>query len=126
MNKSDEIEDSVKRRKMKEELDAILDDCIDRMKAGESLEDCLASYSEYAQDLEPLLRTVSGFGDAHIPVPRPAPKATARQRFQAESVRLNQAMAKPRRGLAPHRNWSCYPPADYRDQRRSLLCAGDF
>ena len=41
------------------EYDVILDDCDDLISSGESsLEECLASYPEYAAQLEPILITV--------------------------------------------------------------------
>ncbi len=39
------------------EFENILNECLDRMLKGETVESCLASYSKYAKELEPLLRT---------------------------------------------------------------------
>ena len=36
-------------------FDTILDECVDRVNRGESIEDCLAGYPEHAEELEPLL-----------------------------------------------------------------------
>lgn len=36
-------------------LTEILNDCIDRLAAGQSVQDCLAAYPEYAADLHPML-----------------------------------------------------------------------
>ena len=38
-------------------VDDILNECIERLAAGETVEQCLASYPDYAVELEPLLRT---------------------------------------------------------------------
>ena len=38
-------------------VDDVLNECIERLAAGETVEQCLASYPDYAVELEPLLRT---------------------------------------------------------------------
>ena len=38
-------------------VDDILNECIERLAAGETVEQCLASYPDFAVELEPLLRT---------------------------------------------------------------------
>ena len=43
---------------MADNFDRILDECIDRINRGQSLEDCLADYPEYVKQLEPLLRAL--------------------------------------------------------------------
>ncbi|MDP2743597.1 MAG: DUF4382 domain-containing protein [Dehalococcoidia bacterium] len=43
---------------MASDFDRILDECIDRLGRGESLEACLAAYPEHAKPLEPLLRAM--------------------------------------------------------------------
>ncbi len=44
--------------KKTEEFNNILDDCLERLLfKGETIEQCLQSYPEYAADIEPLLRT---------------------------------------------------------------------
>ena len=42
---------------MTQKIEDILDDCLERMFKGESLEDCLKAYPEQAPELEPLLKT---------------------------------------------------------------------
>jgi len=42
----------------KSEFDNILNECLERLISGESIETCLADYPAYADELEPLLRTV--------------------------------------------------------------------
>lgn len=68
---------------MTDNLDALLDECIDRINTGESLEECLASYPEHAERLEPLLRSILDIRATCSPMPSPAAKAAARQRFYA-------------------------------------------
>jgi hypothetical protein len=41
------------------DLATILDDCVHRMRGGESVEDCLADYPEQAAELAPMLRAAS-------------------------------------------------------------------
>ena len=38
--------------------DNILNECVERLLRGETVEQCLESYPEHAVELEPLLRTV--------------------------------------------------------------------
>jgi hypothetical protein len=68
---------------MTDNLDALLDECIDRINTGESLEECLASYPEHAERLEPLLRSILDIRATCSPMPSPAAKAAARQRLYA-------------------------------------------
>jgi hypothetical protein len=68
---------------MSRDFDQILDECIDRMNGGEGIEECLASYPEHAQELEPALRAIFDIRAAYSFTPIPAAKATARQRFYA-------------------------------------------
>ncbi len=43
---------------MTDNLDEILDECLDRISRGESLDACLADYPEYVGQLEPLLQAM--------------------------------------------------------------------
>ena len=40
---------------MNKDFDKILDECIDRLNRGESLESCLADYPDYSKELKGLL-----------------------------------------------------------------------
>jgi len=42
-------------------IEDILDNCLERIFKGESIEDCLKDYPEHASELEPLLKTSSSF-----------------------------------------------------------------
>ena len=78
-------------------FDKILDECIDRINRGESLESCLADYPEYVEQLEPLLQTVLQTKGTYSFVPSTNTKRVARQRF---SVAL-EALEKKREARQP-------------------------
>lgn len=67
----------------------ILDECLDRLRAGDSIEACLTRYPGYADELEPLLETVH-FAQALRATEPPRPEALARERnlFLTEAARL--------------------------------------
>jgi len=71
-------------------VEDILNECIERVMGGESIEACLARYPEHAPELEPLLRVAVATATASQVEPRPGFKAEARYRLQA-------ALQKPRR-----------------------------
>ncbi len=75
----------------------VLNDCLDRMFKGESVEDCLALHAEFAQELEPLLRTAKAARIASTIQPRPEFKARARYDFMAAA---NELAAKKQRRSA--------------------------
>jgi len=55
----------------RDELLRALDDCLARLRAGETVEQCLAAYPQFRAELEPLLRTAQQV--AALPPERPAP-----------------------------------------------------
>jgi hypothetical protein len=65
------------------EFDNVLNECIERMLKGESVEACLAAYPEYAAALEPLLRTALDTRKAASIMPRPEFRQRAGYEFQA-------------------------------------------
>jgi hypothetical protein len=71
-------------------FDRILDECIDRINRGESLEACLADYPQYSEQLEPLLRTMVSTQMAYPFTPSTTAKRTARQRFNTALKELEQ------------------------------------
>ncbi|HEY92611.1 MAG TPA: DUF4382 domain-containing protein [Dehalococcoidia bacterium] len=73
---------------MANNFDKILDECIDRINQGESLEVCLADYPEYVGQLEPLLRAMLQIQGAYSFVPSASAKREARQHFNAALERL--------------------------------------
>jgi hypothetical protein len=75
---------------MADNFDRILDECIDRINRGQSLDDCLADYPEYVKQLEPLLRAMLQTQGAYSFVPSASAKREARQRFNAALNRLER------------------------------------
>ncbi len=75
---------------MADNFDRILDECIDRINRGESLEVCLGDYPEYVEQLEPLLRAMFQTTEAYSFVPSASTKRAARQRFNIALERLEQ------------------------------------
>ena len=69
--------------KKKKEFDNILDECLERLIKGETIEQCLASYPEQAAELEPLLQTVLVAQKASAVEPRPEFRERARYQFRA-------------------------------------------
>jgi hypothetical protein len=67
--------------KMKD-FDNILDECLQRLLAGESVEACLSRYPEHAAELEPLLKTARNTLKATDIRPRPEFRDRARYHFQ--------------------------------------------
>jgi hypothetical protein len=81
-------------------FDEILDECVDRMNRGESLEDCLAGHPEQAQELEPLLRAMFDTRTACAFRPSSEAKMAARRRFNAALADV-QRKREDRRPLVP-------------------------
>lgn len=65
------------------EFDNILDDCLERILAGESVESCLEWYQDQADELRPLLMTVAGARKAVDIKPRREFRDRAGYEFQA-------------------------------------------
>ena len=82
------------------DFDRILDECVDRINRGERLEDCLASYPEYTEELEPLLQAMLGTQTAYKFTPSPTTKQEARQRFNVALEELARRREE-RRALFP-------------------------
>lgn len=78
------------------ELDNILNKCLERLLSGETMEQCLASFPDYASELKPLLETALNVKKATTIQPRPEFRENARLQFQAA---LNKAEDKPRRSF---------------------------
>ena len=74
---------------MRDDIEKILDECIDRMNGGESLEDCLASYPEHVEELRPLLLAAGEIRNAELPVINQKAKSAAK-------IRLNAALVEKR------------------------------
>lgn len=68
---------------MPEEFDNILEECLERVLAGEPVKQCLQRYAGQAAELEPLLKTALDARDAAAITPRPEFREIARRDFQA-------------------------------------------
>ncbi len=76
------------------EFNNILDDCLERILEGETLEQCLERYPEQAAELKPLLEMVLAVKEASAVEPRPEFKARARYQFRSA---LQEKVAPQRR-----------------------------
>ncbi len=83
------------------EFNDILDRCLERIIQGETVEQCLASYPEYAAELEPLLRTALVTKKAVAIEPRPEFKAKARYQFRAAIAGLEAKKSRRFFGWQP-------------------------
>jgi len=88
---------------MSKGFEKILDECLERLIQGESVEECLARYPEQAAELEPLLRVALMAKEASSVEPRPELKAAARHRFQ--SAVSDMGHRRQRRGFALRWRW---------------------
>lgn len=85
-------------------IENILDDCLERILVrGESVDECLACYRQFADELEPLLRTAIATRKALAIEPRPEFKARARYQFY--SVLKEVASKKQRRFFGWQLRW---------------------
>jgi inhibitor of cysteine peptidase len=84
---------------MKDDIEKILDECIDRMNGGESLEDCLAGYPDRAEELRPLLLAVRGLGTAKLPAINQKAKSAAKIRLNAALVQKREEVGVMKRLL---------------------------
>jgi hypothetical protein len=65
---------------MLNEFERILDDCIDRINNGESIQSCMSRYPQYSEQLEPLLKASLRTKSVYSSAPSTR-KILARQRF---------------------------------------------
>ncbi len=87
---------------MARKFDQVLDECIERVLHGESLEDCLRSHPEHAGQLEPLLRTAMLTQKATSIEARPEFKA----RLRYEIASRARAAARPAPQKTPFLAWA--------------------
>ncbi len=66
---------------MNNEFDRVLDECIDRINRGESIEACLKDYPQQASELKPILNAMSLTRSSYSFTPSPDAKREARKRF---------------------------------------------
>ncbi len=90
-------------------LAALLDECYERLRAGESLSACLQRYPEHAQALAPLLETITQVSRLR-PVPERPREMAAQTRAQflanARRLRASQPVASLRERLAA--GWAAF------------------
>jgi hypothetical protein len=86
------------------DFDNILDECLERvLNKGKTIEQCLAGYSEYAVELEPMLRTALVAREASAIKPRPEFRERASYQFQAA---LREMEAKTGGGFFRWPRWA--------------------
>jgi len=84
------------------EFNNILDECLERLLVkGETIEQCLLSYPEYAAELEPLLHTVVATKEALAIQPRPEFKSEARYQFRLALQKVEPKRRMPFLGWHP-------------------------
>jgi hypothetical protein len=84
-------------KKKTREFNNILDECLERvLTKGETIEQCLAGYPEYAAELEPLLQTALEAKEATAIKPRPEFRERASYQFRSA---IREAESRGSRGL---------------------------
>ncbi len=86
-------------------FDDILNECLDRILRGETVDQCLQSYPEQAGELEPLLRTALAAKTASHIQPRPEFRARARYEFQSALRDMEARKSRRRSFLNWHWQW---------------------
>ena len=81
---------------MNKTLDLLLDECIDRINSGESIEECLADHPEHAAELKPLLMTLCDAGDICANMPEAEARSVAKQRLDSAATTSARASHKSR------------------------------
>jgi len=80
----------------------ILEECLERLLVnGETIEQCLGSYPEQADELEPLLQTALATKQASAIQPRPEFRAKARYQFRSALQEIEQKRRLPFFGWQP-------------------------
>ena len=88
--------------KKTKEFNNILNDCLERLLVkGETIEQCLQSYPDYAAEIEPLLQTAMATKKAVAIQPSPEFKARARYQFQSALREVKPKRALPLFGWQP-------------------------
>jgi hypothetical protein len=92
--------------KKDKELNNILDECLERILVnGETIEQCLERYPEYAAELKPLLLTATATNEAIVDV-TPSPEFKARARYQLRAEMAGSDVKKKRFFLAWQPRWA--------------------
>lgn len=80
-------------------FDKILDECIDRINSGQSLEDCLRLFPEFARELEPSLKAMHELHAQSDFVPSQAARTKGKERLSQAMAELEQKRQRPRPSL---------------------------
>ena len=91
---------------MVNDLDRILDECIDRINRGEGIDSTLADYPDYTEQLRPLLQAMLAAREAYSFVPSPGTKRAARERFNAALEVLERRREEREARFARLLSWS--------------------
>ncbi|MFC1866172.1 DUF4382 domain-containing protein [Chloroflexota bacterium] len=71
-------------------INKILDECIDRINSGESIESCLLGYPDHSEQLKPLLQVAVQSKKAYAFIPREEARMAAKRRLNAAIERRLQ------------------------------------
>ena len=77
------------------EFNDILDECLERLVKGGTIDECLASYPELAAELEPLLQTAMAARKASVIQPRPEFRTKARYQFHSALQAMESKKSRP-------------------------------
>ena len=91
--------------RQEERFNNILNECLDRILKGETVEKCLLSYPEQAKELEPLLQTAKAARVISSVQPRPEFKAEARRQFQAALIEMKVNQNEHKAHVARRWQW---------------------
>jgi hypothetical protein len=84
---------------MSKDFDLVIDECIDRMNSGESVEQCLARYPKYAAELGPMLLTLRDTGDICSTMPGAEARSKVKQQIESAAMTSNTSSHSSRRIL---------------------------
>lgn len=112
---------------MEQNIELILDICIDEMRKGKSIDECLADYPQYADELKPLLHLAGQIEDLPLPVPSFEAISDAlinigkeMERGGAATTEISEALVPSQRDILPQKGFA--PPMKKR-KSFSLLSA---
>lgn len=93
---------------MKHDVEAALDQCLVWLRSGTGIEDCLASYPEYADELRPLLLLVADVGRVLTPASSVAAREAGRERMLAALAQRHERLtrANPLARYARRARWA--------------------
>jgi hypothetical protein len=91
--------------RQEENFNDILNECLDRILKGETIERCLQKYPEQATELEPLLKTAKAARVISSVQPRPEFKAEARRKFQTALIEMKVNQSERKFNIGGHWHW---------------------